>query len=236
MRTWEDGELVAAVQSSSNLSEAITKLGLRPAGGNFLSLNKHIRRLGIPTSHFQGVTVPAPKRLTFAEVFKEHSSVCGAALRRFTLRHKVIPFICKGCGNRGFHNGKPLTLQLDHVNGVYNDNRIGNLRFLCPNCHSQTSTYARRDFSKDRFPTRSTVTLPCSKCSTPFEKNAVRYRHLVSRGRTEFFCSPTCSSNLKIDRSTVLTEYAVLKSYLAVAKKLGVSDVTVRKIVVEGSP
>ncbi len=47
-----------------------------------------------------------------------------------------------GCGNKGNHNGKSLSLHLDHKNGVNNDNRLDNLRFLCPNCHSQTETYS----------------------------------------------------------------------------------------------
>ena len=52
----------------------------------------------------------------------------------------VIP-----CYNDGKYNNKPLILQLDHINGINDDNRIENLRFLCPNCHSQEDTYAARN-------------------------------------------------------------------------------------------
>jgi len=51
---------------------------------------------------------------------------------------------CALCGNSGEWQGKPLTLQLDHANGRYDDNRLENLRWLCPNCHSQTETFAGR--------------------------------------------------------------------------------------------
>ena len=54
------------------------------------------------------------------------------------------PFRCALCGNEGEWCGQPLTLQLDHVNGRYDDNRLENLRWLCPNCHSQTPTFAGR--------------------------------------------------------------------------------------------
>jgi len=57
---------------------------------------------------------------------------------------KVLPFRCAECDNVGEWRGRPLTLQLDHVNGIYNDNRLENLRWLCPNCHSQTETFAGR--------------------------------------------------------------------------------------------
>ena len=56
------------------------------------------------------------------------------------LKDGLIPYKCAHCFNTGEHNNKPLVLELDHINGVYNDNRLENLRFLCPNCHSQTST------------------------------------------------------------------------------------------------
>lgn len=57
---------------------------------------------------------------------------------------KLIPFVCSECGQEPEWKGKPLTLQLEHKNGINNDNRKENLCFLCPNCHSQTETYAGR--------------------------------------------------------------------------------------------
>ena len=54
-----------------------------------------------------------------------------------------VPYACTTCGINEWQ-GKPLTLHLDHINGINNDNRIENLRLLCPNCHSQTETYGRR--------------------------------------------------------------------------------------------
>jgi 5-methylcytosine-specific restriction endonuclease McrA len=49
---------------------------------------------------------------------------------------------CAECGNKGLYNGKVLDLQMDHINGIKKDQEFSNLRFLCPNCHSQTETYA----------------------------------------------------------------------------------------------
>ena len=56
---------------------------------------------------------------------------------------ELIPYRCSVCGIEPMWQSKPLTLVLDHINGVNNDNRLQNLRFLCPNCNSQTNTFSR---------------------------------------------------------------------------------------------
>lgn len=55
---------------------------------------------------------------------------------------------CSECGISDSYNGKPITLQLDHINGINNDHRFENLRLLCPNCHSQTDTWCGRGKKK----------------------------------------------------------------------------------------
>lgn len=67
------------------------------------------------------------------------------AVRKTVIRDKLIPYECDICHNNGEHLGKPLALHLDHINGINNDHSIENLRFLCPNCHSQTDTYCGRN-------------------------------------------------------------------------------------------
>lgn len=80
-------------------------------------------------------------RYKHEELFIADCSIPRKIVKRAIIRDKVIPHECQECGNAGEYNGRPLTLQLDHINGVNNDNRIENLRFLCPNCHSQTDTF-----------------------------------------------------------------------------------------------
>ena len=67
------------------------------------------------------------------------------ALKERIIKEKILEYKCAICGNEGTWNGSPLTLQLDHINGINNDHRIENLRFLCPNCHSQTETFSGRN-------------------------------------------------------------------------------------------
>ena len=61
------------------------------------------------------------------------------------LREGLIPYVCSECGQLPEHNGKPLVLQLHHKDGINNNHNIDNLTFLCPNCHTQTETYAGKN-------------------------------------------------------------------------------------------
>ena len=81
-------------------------------------------------------------KYTKEQVFTEHSLYPRNKLKARIINQRLIEYKCSECDNVGVHNGNPLSLQLDHVNGKSEDNRLENLRFLCPNCHSQTDTYA----------------------------------------------------------------------------------------------
>ena len=69
----------------------------------------------------------------------------GSTLRPIIMGLGLLPNECASCGLGTSYNGKPLVLHLDHINGVATDHRIENLRFLCPNCHSQTETFGRKN-------------------------------------------------------------------------------------------
>ena len=85
------------------------------------------------------------RRLTNEQVFIANSNYARHHIKRRIIEQQMIPYECAECGNDGNHNGKTLVLQLDHINGVNDDNRLENLRFLCPNCHSQEDTYAAKN-------------------------------------------------------------------------------------------
>lgn len=86
--------------------------------------------------------------IKFEESFIENSSTARAVIRKYIIRHNLMPYVCEKCGNDGNWQGQILTLQLDHKNGVNNDHRLENLRWLCPNCHSQTETFTGRNQRK----------------------------------------------------------------------------------------
>ncbi len=85
--------------------------------------------------------------LNLEEVFVENSIRANEYIKKIVLKEKLIKYICADCEIENEWNNKLITLELDHKNGVGNDNRICNLRFLCPNCHSQTETFRGRNIN-----------------------------------------------------------------------------------------
>ena len=84
-------------------------------------------------------------QLSKENVFKINSSIANSRVRTIIERESLVPRQCAICNLADIWQDKPLKLQLDHINGINNDNRLENLRFLCPNCHTQTDTFGSKN-------------------------------------------------------------------------------------------
>lgn len=150
-RSWTDGDLARAVAESTSVAEVQRKLGFTPNGGMHRLISGHIRRLGLRTDHFLGQRWargrPAVNRFTARPL--DQVLVAGSNYTSTgTLRQRLIsaglkPPRCERCGLDTWQ-GERLALALDHINGDRHDNRLENLRILCPNCHSLTDTWCGR--------------------------------------------------------------------------------------------
>jgi hypothetical protein len=149
--------LAEAVSASVSMPGVLRHLAIPQNGGAHAHLRRRIEQFGIDTSHFLGRAhlrgQPNQGRRRPEDVLVLRSAdrhrAAPQALRR-ALVALGRSYRCEACAVGGSWNGRELVLHVDHVNGQFWDCRPDNLRFLCPNCHSQTSTYAGRN----RRPTR----------------------------------------------------------------------------------
>nr|WP_082043111.1 HNH endonuclease signature motif containing protein [Rhodococcus sp. MEB064] len=140
-----------AVSQSVSIAGVLRYLGVAPTGDSHAHISRRITRLRFDTSHFTGQAhrkgVPAGNRQTALDILVVRPPGSARAkphhLRR-ALTESGVPERCRGCGLGTTWNGSRLRLHVDHVDGNYFDCRLANLRYLCPNCHSQTATWARR--------------------------------------------------------------------------------------------
>ena len=109
-------------------------------------IKKRCNELNIVINHFNHIGFSNTQKYTLDEILVENSSYRNIdRLKKRLVAENRLEYKCQLCGNTGEWNGKPLSLQLDHIDGKHNNHSIGNLRFLCPNCHSQTETFSGKN-------------------------------------------------------------------------------------------
>ncbi len=151
-RSWTDIELTTAVKASNSYRRVLIALKLVPAGGNYDQVKRRIDELKISTTHFTGKGWnigwkfdPRKPRLTLEQILVSGRPTQSHKLRLRLISEGLKPAKCEICGwNKVSPDGR-LPLELDHLNGDPNDNRLENLRILCPNCHSLQSTHRGRN-------------------------------------------------------------------------------------------
>ena len=155
------------------------------------------------------------KKYKISEIFTINSRYPKHALKKIIMRNNLINYQCGECAIIDQYNNKSIKLQLDHINGINDDNRIENLRFLCPNCHSQTSTYAGKNAVRMK---EYNNCIQCGKLITKYSKRCNDCVNDNKKGKSKI-------SATRDELIELLSKYPLTK----IGEMFDVSDNAVRK-------
>ena len=153
-RKWTKIQLVAGVKKSRSIRQVLQFLNLKPAGGNYAQVKKYITEANIDIGHFQGkgwskgMHIPFKQKIPLEKILSRDSSFQSYKLKKRLFIAGLKFKYCEECGwDKKTLDGR-IPLELDHINGDSRDNRLENLRILCPNCHSLKPTHRGRNKKK----------------------------------------------------------------------------------------
>ncbi|MET8408151.1 HNH endonuclease signature motif containing protein [Streptomyces sp. NPDC005195] len=146
-----EDRLRSLVEHCTSYADVMRGLGLEVNDTNHRRIRRAVTRIGLKTSHFKRRSwgrpadpAPAERASKVLVVLPERAGRTNRTQLHRALAEIGVPCLCVTCGNTGEWLGQPITLQIDHVDGNWRDNRLENLRYLCPNCHALTETWCRQ--------------------------------------------------------------------------------------------
>jgi transposase-like protein len=227
---YTEAEARAAIAKSRSWAECLRRLGYCHSGANPKTLKKRAVAWGISTDHFDRYAAlreaPRGKPKPLKEVLVEGSTYSRASLKQRLYTEGVKRPECELCGQGELWRGSRIGLILDHINGVRDDNRIENLRIVCPNCAATLDTHCGR---KNR---RAVVLRECSRCGNAFRPKYRDHRYCSracgSRWDRKGVTGPGARKASRPPHERLLKEIKLL-GYSAVGRTYGVSDNAIRK-------
>ncbi len=202
------------IKESKTKTECLKKIGLRAAGGNYKTLMNYIEKYDIDISHFNPDKVRneklsllgKDKKIPLDSILTTGSTYNRGHLKERLYEEGLKDRKCELCGQDEIWRGNKMSLIIDHINGVWNDNRLENLRIVCPNCNATLPTHCGKN--------KNTLTSVIDK------------RTVMTKNKEEFN-----KRRRKVERPDYVTliEDVERFGYVKTGKKYGVSDNSIRK-------
>ena len=216
-------EFIEAVKNNINITNVLRELNLGTNSRNFFTCCKKIKELNLSTEHFQMKQKHNFHSKNLNLILTENSFTNTTHLKKKLIKSKLLENKCQICHIENWLDN-PLTLQLDHINGIHKDNRLENLRLLCPNCHSQTPTHSGKNI-RGKY-----LTNKCKFC-----------KKLISSRKD--FCNRNCYGSFRKENKIIYLQPTKIEwptkeeleklvwemPTLQLSKKLGVSDKAIEK-------
>lgn len=212
-------DFISIVKNSFSIAECERKLGYNSYSGGVATLiKKRIQELNIDISHFSKQnSIRNPDN-----IFIENSTASQKVLRNYYIKGAYSEYKCSECGQEPFWNNKPLTLILDHKNGINNDDRLENLHWVCPNCNQQLETTGSKNRAYKNQECKNEKNIQkkyCLDCGKEISKNAIRCN--ACSGKQREIVLPVTRDELK---NLIRTS-----SFTSIGKQYNVSDNAIRK-------
>ena len=227
---FSESDLRGAIGASLTWAGALRALGYAPKGSNYETVKRWAAIWEVSTDHFDPnaarSVASAGRAKPLAEVMVENSPYRRGQLKGRLFAVGLKERLCEMCGQGEIWHGRPMSLVLDHINGVSDDHRLENLRIVCANCAATLETHCGRNLPRERT---------CPGCGEKFAPKQIRHRYCSQS------CWGTIYSELKrgvpqphlrrVERPSYeqLMEDVRTMSMLAVGRKYGVTDNAVRK-------
>ena len=217
-------ELEKVVKQNNSFAGLIRYFGFTYSGSMIKIFKKRFAEDNIDYSHFKlgvncnkGRKFPnIQKGFTLKEIMTKNSNYCRTHLKRRLLKEELIENKCQICGQIPEWKGKKMVLILDHINGINNDNRLENLRMVCPNCNSQLPTHCGRHKRKKNN---------CKRCGCIISKNATYCRNCHNKSLERTSIRKVKNRPTKEELEQMIQTMPMTK----IGTKYGVSDNAIRK-------
>lgn len=211
--------LATAMIGAQSIADVLRNLGLRSAGGNYRTINKAFKEFGITAPQYpreQRIRDLAhSNKLPDSKVFVNGKDTSHSARRRLVKEGRGTH--CEICNHEDTWNGMILIMQMDHIDGDRTNNLRSNLRFICPNCHTQTATFAGRTLRKFS---------QCQECKIPIPHGN---KYCIDHRTRTLTQAPRRATKIDWPPFEDLERASDIHGKSFVGRSLGVSDNAVKK-------